>query len=446
MSGQPSATRTLSASRREYVFNRFSLQAVRGPDAGRRVESSGEELAVGTERGNDLVLSDSSVSRHHFTICATERGLVLRDLGSTNGTMLGGYRILAALLEPRTLIGAGRTVLRVEVSAEEIRQPLSAADHFGELQGVSAPMRRVFALLEAFSRSDGTVLIEGESGTGKELAAEAIHAASPRRDHPFMVVDCGAIARQLVESELFGHERGSFTGAIRDRIGVFEAAGSGTVFLDEIGELPLDLQPRLLRVLESRTVRRLGGQASIPIDVRVVAATNRDLRAEVNAGRFRSDLFYRLNVLHVLIPPLRDRSEDIPGLIEHFCRTLGGADHMLPDLVTALCGQRWSGNARELRSAVERAVLFGDPARWTDGRDSLSPRAAAALDFDESLSFSAAKEKAIAAWERAWLTELLRRHPDSLSEAARRAAMSRTHLRVLLARRGVRRDPDSETD
>jgi transcriptional regulator with GAF, ATPase, and Fis domain len=292
-------------------------------------------------------------------------------------------------------------------------------------------MRRIFAVLTKIAPSDSTVLLEGETGTGKSLIAEMIHRRSARARRALGIVDCGAISPTLIESELFGHEKGAFTGALTQRIGALEAAQGGTVFLDEIGEVALDLQPKLLRALEERTIKRVGGDKPIQLDVRIVAATNRDLRAEVNQGRFRADLYYRLNVVGLRIPPLRERREDIALLVHHYYRvSVGDDDAVAPAaLVATLTHQRWPGNVRELRSAVERAALRLD----------VEPKANAPAP--EDLSFREAKDRVISDWERTYITELVARHDGNLSRAARAARMDRAYLRELW-RHYVPRDPD----
>ena len=439
----PGTTRALQAT--EIVFDRFAVEVVTGPDQGKSLVSTGEETSIGTDPGNDLVLTDRSVSRHHLAIRATPRGLELRDLGSTNGTVLGGYRVMSALVEPGALIGCGRTVLRLDATGEEVRESLSAREEFGRAIGVSAAMRRVFTLMERFAPADGTVLLEGETGTGKELLAQAIHDASGRASGPFVVVNCGAIPVTLIESELFGHVRGAFTGATEARRGAFEAARGGTLFLDEIGELPLAVQPVLLRVLENRTVKRVGDDRRIPVDVRVVAATHRDLRQEVNRSRFRADLYYRLAVLRLRVPPLRERREDIPVLVRHFCEQMAGAGAegepppTLPDeLVTALAAQSWPGNVRELRSAVQRAILLGDAAEWQDPLARARAEAEPNPIVDLGQTFGDAKERATARWESAYVRKLIEMFGGNLTRAARAVGMSRNHLRQLAERHGVR--------
>jgi two-component system, NtrC family, response regulator GlrR len=435
----------------ELRMQRFSLRVASGPDRGESRESAAFEFAVGTAPGNDLVLTDHTVSRHHCSIIATPEGFLLRDLQSTNGTILGDHRIQSAFLRPLAVIRVGRSALVFESVNGDVCEPLAEEDRFGAMVGTSVTIRRIFALLPRIAVSDSTVLIEGETGTGKGLLADAIHRESPRKSGPFVVVDCGAIPATLIEAQLFGHEKGAFTGAHTARAGAFEAARGGTVFLDEIGELPLDMQPKLLRALEDRVVKRLGSVEPVPLDVRVVAATSRDLRREVNTGAFRSDLYYRLNVLRLRLPPLRERREDIPLLAQHFYSQLVGHPDVHPpaDLVEALSRQRLPGNVRELRSAVERAVLLGDPTLAAElageertspvaERPSERPAAVSPLTPDFSVPFRAAKERLIGTWERAYLTELVSQSAGNLSRAARTARMDRNHLRELLRRYKLR--------
>ena len=436
MSVEPAQTTRFEVSSTEVLFHKLRLVVTSGANAGAVAVSKGEEITVGTVPGNDLLLNDRTVSRHHCSIRVTPRGLLLTDLGSTNGTVLGGYRVLRAMVEPGALIGCGKTVLRLETD-EPVREALASEDRFGQVLGHSPAMRRMYGMLQRYAPTDGTILLEGETGSGKELLAEAIHAASPRAQGPFIIVDCGAIAPTLIESELFGHVRGAFTGAVDRRIGAFEAARGGTLFLDEIGELPLDRQPVLLRALEDRTFKRVGEDTRQDLDVRVVAATHRDLREEVNKGRFRADLFFRLAVLRVRVPALRERREDIPMLIRHFCAALAQEDEDAPqpppalaeDLVTALAAQSWPGNVRELRAAVQRAIVLRDAARAQDVR----PQDGGQL-LDLSESYGDAKERAIARWERKYVRLLIERFGGNLSQAAQAVGMSRNYLRKLAER------------
>jgi DNA-binding NtrC family response regulator len=418
------------------MYRRLRVRVIEGPDLGAVAEDVGGELSCGTAPGNHLVLTDPAVSRHHCVLAVTARGAHLRDAGSTNGLFLGPHRLESGWIQPGATFQAGKTTLRYEDGEADVEAPLSVSDRFGRAFGRAVAMRRVFALLPRIAASEATVLIEGETGTGKTLLAEAIHQASPRKGGPFIVVDCGAIPPSLIESELFGHEKGAFTGATTARVGAIESADGGTVFFDEIGELPQDLQPRLLRAIEDRTIKRVGGQERSRVDVRVVAATNQDLRAAVNRGSFRSDLYYRLHVVSLRLPPLRERREDIPLLIEKFYEQFAGRPGAPKELVDELATHDWPGNVRELRAAVERAVLLGDPALWRLLREETTgsapaPAPGAPEELDDALSFRAAKERAMVRWERGYLAELLRRHGNNLSRAARAARMDRTHLREL---------------
>jgi DNA-binding NtrC family response regulator len=423
-------TKVASASSRELRYQRFAVRVIAGPDAGLEVTSTGASIAIGTGPGNDLVLTDRTVSRHHCEISAVERGFQLRDLDSTNGTTVGAVRVALGLVEPGAAIGVGATTLRFEVMSEQVREPLSAEACFGPVIGESAAMRRVFAVLARSAKVDASILLEGETGTGKGLVAEAIHQASPRAERPFVVVDCGALPPTLIESELFGHARGAFTDAREARVGAFESAQGGTVFLDEIGELPLEMQPKLLRALDSRTVRPIGSTRTVPLDVRIVAATNRDLREEVNRGRFRADLFYRLDVVRLRIPALRERREDIPALAAHFWRVLSRDPdpEPPPELLAWVTEQRWPGNVRELRAAIERAILLGHA-----GGD--EPAAAPI----EEMSFHDAKQRLIDDWERGYLRALVRRFGGNLTRAGAAISLDRNHLRLLLNRHGIDR-------
>jgi two-component system, NtrC family, response regulator GlrR len=439
---------TAVAGARELRFARYRLTVIEGPDRERAVDGGAAELAIGTAPGNAVVLTDSSVSRHHIAITPSPRGLLVRDLGSTNGTALNGVVIERAYLAPGAVLSIGHSRLRFDPIGGEDRAALSAEGQWGRALGVSEAMRRMFAVLPRLAESDATILLEGETGTGKGLLAEAIHDASPRAKGPFVVVDCGSIPPTLIESELFGHERGAFTGATAARIGGFEAARGGTVFLDEIGELPLDMQPKLLRAIEDRMVKRIGGNEHVRLDIRIVAATNRDLRAEINQGRFRSDLYYRLNTFRLRIPPLRERRDDIALLVAHFYRQLSpGGEPPPADLLAELARHDWPGNVRELRAAVERAVLLGDPAVWralsgdgeaSDAVDAPAPTADEQLA--DGASFRAAKERAVAAWERGYVRQLIARHDGNLSRAARAVRMDRNHLRELLRRHRISAD------
>ena len=420
---------------KDFRFHRFALRVIDGLDQGKEhVCTSAEDVSVGTAESNALVLADPTVSRHHFVLQVGPQGVMLRDLGSTNGTMLGSFRVGTAYLKPGAIITIGMTKIRYDELAEQLDEPLSDDAFFGRAIGKSVAMRRIFSILPRIAASESTVLIEGETGTGKGLIAEAIHGASSRAAKPFVVVDCGSIPPTLIESELFGHERGAFTGATRARAGAFESAAGGTVFLDEIGELPLEMQPKLLRALEERTVKRVGGGEPIRLDVRVIAASNRNLRQAVNRGTFRADLYFRLNIVRIEVPPLRERREDIPLLVASFYEQLAQTEGAPPppELVEHLAGQDWPGNVRELRNAVERALLMEDVELWQELTADTPAVAEADHRFEDGQSFRAAKERAISSWERWYVTELFQRNAGNLSKAARVAHMDRTHLRELL--------------
>jgi transcriptional regulator with GAF, ATPase, and Fis domain len=441
-------TLLLEQRTREICLDGFTLTVVEGPSNGATLRARVAEVSVGTALANDLVVVDPTVSRHHFSISATPQGFLLRDLGSSNGTWVSAVRLREGYVESGARLRIGRTTLRIDACDEEIREPLSADDRFGTLLGTSSAMRRIFAALPRVARSESTVLLEGETGTGKGVLAAAIHAASARASKPFVVLDCTAIAPTLVESELFGHVRGAFTGAATDRAGAFEQAHQGTIFIDEIGEMPLDMQPKLLRALEERSVKRVGGNQRINLEARVIAATNRDLRAEVNRGTFRADLYYRLNVVRLLVPPLRERTGDIDQLARHFYAELV-PDRPIPDeLLDLLRRQPWPGNVRELRAAVERAILLDDPVLTALASGGSIPPSGGAEpgevgSFDPGVPFRVAKQRAADRWEQRWVRELMACAKDNISEAARIARMDRSHLRTLLRKYGLRSPEDA---
>ncbi len=330
------------------------------------------------------------------------------------------------------------------------------------LVGASAPIREVQRMIDAVAYSATTVLITGESGTGKELVARALHARSPRKTHPFVALNCGALTETLLESELFGHVKGAFTGAQRDQKGLFDAADSGTIFLDEIGDIPLSTQVRLLRVLQEGEIKRVGAADSVKVDVRVLAATHRDLPKLVKAGRFREDLFYRLNVINIPLPSLRDRSEDIPLLAHHFLRRysdrLGKRVKTLsPEGLELLCGYRWPGNVRELENAIERAVVLcrGDAVTPVDLPPAVTGRTAplvreAPAGGDEqqwlTLSYAAAKEQALRRFEKSYVEALMRACDNNISAAARKAGMDRSNFKRVLRKYRTDVEPDEPGD
>jgi len=419
---------------------RFRVDVVRGPDAGLSQTFAHGLLRIGGKPSNDLCLSDRKVSGLHLEIRGDEQGYLLRDLESTNGTFVHGMRVKEVHIQPGTPISIGETELRFVPLDDSIELPLADNAAFPELVGDGPAMRKLFGMLGPVARTETTVLIEGETGTGKELVAEGVHRASSRAGGPFVVVDCGATPPTLFESELFGHERGAFTGADKAQAGLFEQAHGGTLFLDELGELPLELQPKLLRVLQSRRVRRVGGSKTIDCDVRLVAATNRDLAIEVNRGTFREDLFYRLAVAVVEVPPLRSRREDIPLLVEHFRNTLpGGAQARFPaSLLAAMQEYYWPGNVRELRNAVERAIaLPGLPLRTREVADEQA--GAGDWDVDVTVPFKQAKQQFVDEFDRRFMSALLDAHGGNVAAAARATGIDRVSVYKIMNRLGIKR-------
>jgi transcriptional regulator with PAS, ATPase and Fis domain len=429
------------------LAQRFRLVVTSGPDAGASFLSRGERSIVGTHESADFRLQDGTVSRFHCEIELENGRPVLRDLGSRNGTLIDGVSVLSAHLHAGARLRLGRTELMFEPRSERAKLPISAADRFGRMVGRSAVMRRVFKLLEQAASNDATVLLEGETGTGKEVAAESIHGASGRKKGPFAVVDCGAIPAELLESELFGHERGAFTGALGPREGIFETADGGTVFLDEIGELPLDLQPKLLRVLDRREIKRVGGNKYFGVDVRVVAATNRSLRREVNEKRFRADLYYRLAVIQVQLPALRERTEDLETLVAAILESLsphypGQAEGLVsPEFLAELARHAWPGNVRELRNYVERCLALRtrlSVSQETSGAPSSRGGGSIRDLADPRRPLKTAREHWTSILERHYLEEILRRQGDNVAAAARAAEIDRMHFYRLLWRHGLR--------
>jgi two-component system, NtrC family, response regulator GlrR len=429
------ATRILSRPEgRVVAVRRARLRVTRGPSRGEQLElSSLRTIVIGCDPDADLVLADDTVSARHAEVRPTPAGWVIRDLGSTNGVVINDVRVAEAQLDEQTRrLALGESELEWKLYDDEVEH-LLAPTPFGGLIGDAPAMRALFALCEQAAASDSTVLIEGESGTGKEVLADAIHRASPRAERPFVVVDCGALQANLVESELFGHEKGAFTGADRARAGALEEAHGGTLFLDEIGELPLEQQVKLLRALEARTVRRLGAEHLMAkaIDVRVVAATHRRLERLVAGGEFRADLYYRLAVIKVHVPALRDRAEDILPLARRFLAELKPAldpSTLLSDAVTrALTGHAWPGNVRELRNVVQRLVLVGELA--TDVRAPAAPP-----------EYEAARRQAIDDFEREYCRAILQHAGGNVSRAATAAGLSRQMLHRLLRKHDLRGD------
>ena len=413
------------------------LVVVDGPDKGTRAAVHGGVARIGTSEGNDLRLTDRMASRVHCEIRVKPNAIVVRDAGSTNGTTCEAVRIFDGEVPAGAVLRIGSTSVRIEVGDEPAFVDVSSAESFGELVGTSVEMRRVYAMLERIAASDTTVLVQGDTGTGKDVVARSIHAASKRRDQPFVPLDCGAVPENLFESELFGHARGAFSGAVADRKGVIEEADGGTLFLDEIGELPLGMQAKFLRAIETRSVRRVGANTARPVDVRIIAATNRPLARAVNEGTFREDLYYRLAVVEVALPALRARRDDIGMLASHFHRSLGGQGD-LPQSFLAMVAQRsFPGNVRELKNYVERAMLLGtiapsskrSPVNVTKDLADMAPL---------HLPLKEARQAWTESFEHVYVKAVLERARGNVTHAAELAGVSRRFLQRLAARLGIK--------
>ena len=431
----------------------FRLRVVSGPDQGKDHMLDEGTTMVGTHADNDLVLTDATVSRYHLEIRVRRDGIEIRDLDTTNGTKHGGARVGQVVLTGAARLRLGK---HTEVDVEPIDANIDLgewpSDRFGDVLGTTPPMKRLFALLAKAAPTEATILLQGETGTGKEAIAEAVHKTSKRAKGPFVVVDCGSIPHELIASELFGHAKGSFTGAGADKQGLIEAANHGTLFLDEIGELAIDLQPQLLRVLDRRQVRRVGETQSIDVDIRVIAATHRDLRAMVKTGQFREDLYYRLAVVATFVPPLRDRKADIPSLASWFAEKMGrGSFASSPALLEQLERHDWPGNVRELRNVVERALSLGQGSshvldlgeqgsgRPSTGSDEPAAKRQSNQDVLE-LPFKEAKAQLVEVFERDYLTALLERHRGNISRAAAEAGIDRNYIHRLVKKYGLEVD------
>jgi two-component system response regulator HydG len=421
----------------------FRITVVDGPDRGASVSVDATRpapLLVGHSPACDLRLSDREASRRHASFDVADQHLQVTDLGSTNGTTVNGVAVSGARLRGGETVRIGRTSLRVDLESESSVLPVSQATGFGRVIGPSPEMRRLYPLCERLAATALPVVIEGETGTGKELLAESLHEQGPRAAGPFVVFDCTSVPPNLVESELFGHEKGAFTGAVATRKGVFELAHGGTLLVDEIGDLEAALQPKLLRAIERSEFRRVGGDRPIKVDVRVLAATRRDLDHEVQVGRFRDDLFHRLAVARIELPPLRRRRGDIPQLAAAFARQLGAPDGVLPEpLLLRWQDYAWPGNVRELRNAVSRYLALGEeePAQGAPGASMDQGRPGqGALEavLALGLPFSAARQRVLREFDRAYVARVLAEHGGNVVRAAAASGIARRHLQRVKAR------------
>jgi transcriptional regulator with PAS, ATPase and Fis domain len=403
-----------------------------------------DALRIGTDPECDIAISDARVSRAHCEIRLMGEGLLLKDLGSKNGTLIGKLRVHEVILPIGEAVTIGDSRLRTRLDGLPTAVALSPAARFGDALGGSVPMRALFAKLDVITKMDETVLLLGESGTGKELLARGIHDASPRRDGPFVIFDCSAVTPTLIEAELFGHERGAFTGAAGRRAGLLEEAAGGTLFIDEVGELPLDLQPKLLRAIEAHQIRRLGSSDWLTFDARIIAATHRDLRARVVGGQFRQDLYYRLSVMEARIPPLRERKDDIPLLVERILASLippRSTDDLPTNAIELLKAHDWPGNVRELRNTVTRLVSFpGSPEEAF--LPSIDEDAAENGPYSALLRFPLrqAREMALEEFEKSYVVAMLRQHDGSVTRAAATMGVSRQFVYRLMDRYEIQKD------
>ncbi len=439
--------RTLPQSSAGVPIRRLRVEVLEGADKGATAEAA-DRLSIGSEEGNDLVLHDETVSRFHVELSRNGDRIFVRDCGSTNGTQIGPAWIETAFVSPGVTLKLGRSNLRVS-DGETVSVEVFAGEVLGPMLGRSPVMRKLMARVRRVAESEASVLIIGETGAGKEIVARALHELSPRSDQPFETIDCGAMVPTLLASELFGHEKGSFTGADKQHIGAFERADGGTLFLDEIGELPASLQANLLGALERRSFRRLGGKDRVNVDVRVVSATNRDLRAEVNGGSFRADLYYRLAVVQLAVPALRERVEDLPLLAEHFLRQAGYSgpvSDILPDeAMESMRAHRWPGNVRELRNVVEAAWVMGEAPELTEAEGARPKREVSrvggpslvAIEDLLGLPYNEARGALLDQFEGAYIEDLLRRTQGNVAKSARVAKMNRSYLNRLIRKRGL---------
>ena len=428
-------------------FRAFAVEVLNGPQSGQRAVTDGDTFTVGSAPTNDLVIRDPTVSRFHFELRRVDDRILLADNGSLNGTKSGGVFVSRGVVSAGAILLCGRIRLRVE-RGEPIDLETHDDTQLNGVHGRSLAMRRVMARVKQASQTDVSILIHGETGVGKEIIARTLHNMSARRDRPFEIVDCGTLHPDLIASDLFGHEEGAFTGAQRIRRGAFERAHGGTLFLDEIGEIPASMQVALLGALERRTFRRVGGEETINVDVRIVSATNRDLRERANSANFRLDLYYRLAVVRLFIPPLRERLEDIEVLVRHFLREMGIDDESrVTDIISAVDTHSWPGNVRELRNFVEAAVALGEPPGLDgdnndheDTIDDLSETGVAGpqrTPSSDPISYKDARSLVLAKFEQRYLRALLTQTHGNVSKAARVGGINRSYLRQLIARHGL---------
>lgn len=426
------------------IFRKYKLSVISGKDKGKSEVMKKREIYIGTNPDCEFFLDDPTVSRNHAKIVYDLFGYKIEDFGSKNGTFINDIRVKNAYIPDGATIKMGETQILFSLEKDSVEVPISKSGRFGSLIGESYSMREIFAILSRVAPTDATILIEGESGTGKEVAAETIHLASNRREGAFVIFDCATIPKELMESEIFGHIKGAFTGATSDRAGAMCEAEGGSLFIDEVGDLPLELQPKLLRALEKKEIKPVGSNKWIKIDCRIIAATNKDLAKEVELKNFREDLYYRLAVVKVKIPPLRHRVEDIPPLVRHFLNefqqksNIQGKLNISYETMTKLMQYPWYGNVRELKNFIERAVILTDSKELSakflssdigeDGKEKGGD--GFSLRFD--LPFKEAKERLVSSFERSYFQRLLTQTDGNITKAAQKAGIHRKSLEYLI--------------
>jgi transcriptional regulator with PAS, ATPase and Fis domain len=435
------ATQALVTESAPVRIRKMTLVVTKGADAGKRVALTKKRFVIGKGASCDLRFLDATVSRQHLEIEASEEACFVRDLGSTNGTQINGTRIMEAFLAPGDRVQAGNIELMLQPVYETPEErSLGALEQFGTLIAASPSMKSILGMLRKAAQSGTTVLLRGETGVGKSALAKALHTEGPRREGPFVVFDCASVAPTLVESELFGVKKGAFTGAYESRAGACELAGGGTLFVDEICDLPIELQAKLLRVLEDKEVQRLGDTKPRKLDIHVIAATRINLEEAVREGRFRRDLYYRIAVLEVMVPPLRNRKEDLPLLCNHFLKETRGDNawsRFTPALRDELLAYSWPGNIRELRNVLERLECIGPDGVLTPQMREERPDEGLAFSFEMDRPFKEAKEELIDAFEREYLAKLLERSKGRIAPAAREAGLNRKYFYDLLRKHGL---------
>jgi DNA-binding NtrC family response regulator len=431
-------------STRTRVLHWFVRGGTARTQDGRSFTIEVDPLVVGRDEGAQIVVGDPEVSAIHCELRAVNEGILVKDLGSTNGTFVGTLRVREAVVTTPAEMTIGTTRVALEPTTAKQRVDVGFSDRFGALVGGAPKMRRLFGVLEKVAPTQLSILILGETGTGKEVVAKSVHDLSPRKGGPFVVVDCGSIPPTLAESILFGHEKGAFTGATERRKGALADANGGTLFLDELGELPLELQPKLLRALAERQVKRVGGSTFEPIDVRVLAATRRDLGAEMNAGRFRSDLFFRIAQVRVELPALRERLDDLGPLVEDICVRVGRKQHagvVLQWIEQRMGSYDWPGNVRELVNVASVAATLADTPEAIDDVLTLArDEAAESSRMRPHTAFAEAKRAAVATFERDYFAGLARAAKGNVSEMARQSGMERHHVRAYLRKYGIQKE------